>query len=57
LDWLAETDKLRAMFDNKFIVLPNAMYGRWENTVYEYGRLNEGTEGRKTCKRHDIAVK
>jgi 5'-nucleotidase (lipoprotein e(P4) family) len=41
LERFAETDKLRAMFGNKFIVLPNAMYGTWENAVYEYGRLND----------------
>ena len=34
----AETDKTRALFGDKFIVLPNAMYGTWENAIYEYGR-------------------
>jgi 5'-nucleotidase (lipoprotein e(P4) family) len=33
-----ETDKTRALFGDKFIVLPNAMYGAWENAIYEYGR-------------------
>jgi 5'-nucleotidase (lipoprotein e(P4) family) len=47
LERFAETDKLRAMFGNKFIVLPNAMYGTWENAVYEYGRLNEVEKGEK----------
>ena len=47
LERFAETDKLREMFGNKFIVLPNAMYGTWENAVYEYGRLNEVQKGEK----------
>lgn len=45
----AEVDKLRDMFGQKFIVLPNAMYGTWESAVYEYGRL---TEAQKAQKRH-----
>lgn len=36
-----ETDKHKQMFGSKFIVLPNAMYGSWENAIYEYGRLSE----------------
>jgi 5'-nucleotidase (lipoprotein e(P4) family) len=44
----AEVDKTREMFGRKFIVLPNAMYGTWENAIYEYGRL---TEAQKTEKR------
>lgn len=44
----AETDKSRQLFGNKFIVLPNAMYGTWENAIYEYKRL---TEAEKTAKR------
>jgi 5'-nucleotidase (lipoprotein e(P4) family) len=44
----AEVDKVREMFGRKFIVLPNAMYGTWENAIYEYGRL---TEAQKTEKR------
>lgn len=47
LERFAETDKLREMFGNKFIVLPNAMYGTWENAVYEYGRLNEAQKAEK----------
>ncbi len=44
----AETDKMRAMFGKNWIVLPNAMYGTWENAIYEYGRL---TDAQKTEKR------
>lgn len=47
MDRFAETDKLQTMFGNKFIVLPNAMYGTWENAVYEYGRLNESQKAEK----------
>lgn len=45
----AEVDKTRELFGRKFIVLPNAMYGTWENAIYEYGRL---TEAQKTEKRN-----
>lgn len=47
IDRFAETDKLREMFGNRFIVLPNAMYGTWENALYEYGRLNEVQKAEK----------
>lgn len=43
----AVTDKLREEFGKKFIVLPNAMYGTWENAVYEYGRLTEAQKAQK----------
>jgi len=33
-----EVDSLRDEFGNMFIVLPNPMYGDWEDAVYEYGR-------------------
>jgi len=33
-----ETDKEQAEWGRKFIVLPNATYGEWENAVYEYQR-------------------
>jgi 5'-nucleotidase (lipoprotein e(P4) family) len=32
----AQTRNNAAMFGNKFIVLPNAMYGDWEAAIYEY---------------------
>lgn len=47
-DRFTETDKMREMFGKKFIVLPNAMYGTWENAIYEYQRL---TDAQKTQKR------
>jgi len=33
---LQAVDRLSAMFGQKFIVLPNAMYGDWENALYDY---------------------
>lgn len=46
----AEVEKSRKLFGGKFIVLPNAMYGDWENAIYEYKRL---TEAEKAAKRLD----
>ncbi len=43
----AEVDKAREMFGHKYIVLPNAMYGTWENAIYDYGRLNEIEKAQK----------
>jgi 5'-nucleotidase (lipoprotein e(P4) family) len=37
----AETDKFRDMWGKRFIVLPDAMYGTWENAIYGYERLTE----------------
>ena len=33
-----ETDKVKAAWGNKFIVLPNCTYGEWENALYNYQR-------------------
>jgi len=33
-----ETDKEKAAWGNRFIVLPNALYGEWENALYKYER-------------------
>ena len=30
------TDKMQKEFGNKFIVLPNVMYGEWEGALYDY---------------------
>ena len=37
-DRFVETDKLKEEWGKKFIVLPNATYGEWENAVYDYDR-------------------
>ncbi len=34
----AEVDKVHEEFGNRFIVLPNPMYGEWENAVYSFQR-------------------
>lgn len=47
MERFTETDKAQAMFGNKFIVLPNAMYGTWENAIYEYGRLTDAQKVEK----------
>jgi len=33
----AATDKVREEWGRKFIVLPNSIYGEWENALYNYG--------------------
>lgn len=33
---LSETDSVKNEWGKKFIVLPNATYGEWENAIYEY---------------------
>lgn len=49
-DRFAEVEKARMLWGNKFIVIPNAMYGEWENAVYEYQRL---TDAQKVEKRRN----
>ena len=46
-DRFAEVEKTREEFGRRFIVLPNAMYGTWENAIYEYGRLTEAQKAEK----------
>jgi len=46
-DRFGEADKARDMWGRKFIVLPNAMYGTWENAIYEYQRLTEAQKAEK----------
>jgi len=47
-DRFSEVDKVKNDWGKRWIVLPNAMYGTWENAIYEYGRL---TDAQKTEKR------
>ena len=35
-DRFAETDRVKEEWGKKFIVLPNATYGEWENALYKY---------------------
>lgn len=45
---LTETDKAREMFGRKYIVLPNAIYGAWEDALYNYDRnLSEAEKAQK----------
>ncbi len=48
-DRFVETDKERAEWGKKFIVLPNAIYGEWENALYDYDK--HLTPGQKEAKR------
>ena len=43
----AETDKMKDDWGRKFIVVPNAMYGAWENAIYENKRLSEAEKKEK----------
>jgi 5'-nucleotidase (lipoprotein e(P4) family) len=52
-DRFVEVDKTRELYGNKFIVLPNAMYGAWEDSIYDNKRLSE-TE--KTAKRNSMLM-
>ena len=49
-DRFAETDKAKNEWGRRWIVLPNAMYGTWENAIYEY-RAATMSEKEKTEKR------
>lgn len=46
-DRFTEVEKVKELWGNKFIVLPNAMYGDWESAIYEYQRLNETQKAEK----------
>ncbi|MBX3283007.1 MAG: 5'-nucleotidase, lipoprotein e(P4) family [Acidobacteria bacterium] len=43
----AEVEKAREHFGKDYIVLPNAMYGTWENAIYGYGRLTDEQKAEK----------
>ncbi|EKD31758.1 MAG: Acid phosphatase [uncultured bacterium] len=51
-DRKAETDKVKDEWGKKFIVLPNAIYGEWENAFYDYKR--NLTPKEKETKRKDL---
>jgi 5'-nucleotidase (lipoprotein e(P4) family) len=42
----AAVDNLKNEFGNRFIVLPNPMYGEWESAVYDFKRLTEEEKAR-----------
>ncbi len=39
-DRFVETDNSKSFFGTKWVVLPNVMYGDWENALYDYKRLS-----------------
>jgi len=45
-----ETDKIKQIWGQKYIVLPNPMYGDWENAIYDYQRLTEEQKAEKRIK-------
>ena len=51
-DRKTETDKVKDEWGKKFIVLPNAIYGEWENAFYDYKR--NLTPKEKETKRKDL---
>jgi 5'-nucleotidase (lipoprotein e(P4) family) len=47
-DRLSSVEQNRAQFGTRFIVLPNPMYGDWENAIYEYNfKLKEDEKSAK----------
>ena len=46
-DRFAETENVKNLWGNKFIVIPNAMYGEWENAIYEYQKLTDAQKAEK----------
>jgi 5'-nucleotidase (lipoprotein e(P4) family) len=47
----ASVDAMKDQFGSRFIVIPNAMYGEWENAVYEYN--SKLTDQEKVAKRRN----
>ncbi len=46
-DRFAEVDRFKHEWGKRWIVLPNAMYGTWENAIYEYQRLTEAQKAER----------
>ena len=40
IERFTETEKVTKLWGNKFIVIPNAMYGEWENVIYKDDTTN-----------------
>jgi 5'-nucleotidase (lipoprotein e(P4) family) len=47
-----EVDTVKNLFGTKYIVLPNPMYGEWENAIYNYERLTE--EQKAACRNESL---
>jgi len=49
---IAVADQSSALFGTRFIMLPNSMYGDWENATYDYNfKL---TDAEKGARRHSL---
>lgn len=44
---IAASDRFKNEFGKRFILLPNAMYGNWEQAIYEYNILSEAEKAAK----------
>jgi len=44
---VAASDRFKNEFGNRFIVLPNPMYGNWESAIYGNSRLSEAEKAAK----------
>ncbi|MGB7070254.1 MAG: 5'-nucleotidase, lipoprotein e(P4) family [Pyrinomonadaceae bacterium] len=53
-DRFSEVDRSEAVWGKRFIVLPNAMYGTWENAIYEYERLTDEQKAKKRVEALDF---
>ncbi|HEX8143606.1 MAG TPA: 5'-nucleotidase, lipoprotein e(P4) family [Pyrinomonadaceae bacterium] len=51
-DRIAAANQAQALFGTRFIMLPNPMYGDWENSVYDYNF--QLTEAEKSARRHSL---
>jgi len=49
-DRFAEVEKAKDLFGKKYILLPNAMYGTWENILYNKGM----TDAQKVARREEL---
>lgn len=56
-DRKTETDNVKKEWGNKFIVLPNATYGEWENALYDYERKLTPQQRDKKLKDRLIGIK
>lgn len=46
-DRFAEVEKIKTEWGKRWIVIPNAMYGTWENAIYEYQRLTDAQKAER----------